>query len=82
MELASATGTSTASAAATPSGPSSPIFTSPDGQHNPGGDQTDGLANSPLLLPGTRGSARDMEMPDLSLDKPALVAAAETKKAI
>jgi len=81
MELASAIGTSTVSAAATPSGPSSPMFTSPDGHHSTDGNQTDGLADSPLILPGTREIAEDI-VPELMLDKAAVELDQERKKTV
>lgn len=80
MELASATGTSITSAAATTSAPSSPSLISPDGQQSPDSNHTDGLANSPLLLPRTRESAADMEVPELLLDKASIEVDHEPKK--
>lgn len=81
LELASATGTTTTSAAATPSVPSSPFPLSPDGPHTEE-NLTDGLANSPLILPGTRDSAAEMEVPDLILDKAVIQHDDERKKTV
>ena len=80
MELASATGTSITSAAATTSAPSNPCDCYPDGQQSPDSNHTDGLANSPLLLPRTRESAADMEVPELLLDKASIEVDHEPKK--
>lgn len=90
MELASATGTSTSggsvgTAPTTPgtgpstggaSAPSTPFLDTPYARSE-AGDAHDGLAASPLVLPGAKQSAADMEVPELTLDK----AAAEVDEA-
>ena len=75
MELASASGMSLASSAPTPSVPSTPyadqpISPSTQGDHTDG-DTSFGLDASPLVLPGTREHAADMEVPEMMLDRAA-----------
>lgn len=86
MELASATGGSNASSNPTPSNFGSP-FT--DAALSPSGHSADGhhaevdnLANSPLVLPGTRQSAAELEVPELVLDKAATEVDKESRKTI
>ena len=75
MELASASGTSLATA--TPSQPSTPYIDHPispstQGDHTEGeGDSSHNLDASPLILPGIREHAADMEVPEMMLDKAA-----------
>lgn len=92
MELASATGSSVSSAGGsgtaptTPgtgpstggagSAPSTPFLDTPYARSE-AGDANDGLAASPLVLPGLKQRASDMEVPELTLDK----AAAEVDEA-
>ncbi|ORY28316.1 putative integral to membrane protein [Naematelia encephala] len=75
MELASATGTNTASSQPSPSNPSTPFM-----NQSFDTDTGDALANSPLVLPGTKQSAADMEVPELELDKAAHEVERDTKK--
>lgn len=83
MELASATGTS-ASSTADPSAPSSPSWaegTSP-GKGSNDGNQTDGLFNSPLILPAAKRNGDYIEVPELILNKAVEGKYDETKKDI
>ncbi|RXK40990.1 integral membrane protein [Tremella mesenterica] len=85
MELASASGTSIASSAPTPSAPSSPLVdlhATPSGHSVASQSSPSGLDSSPLVLPGVREAATDMEVPELVLDKAEDQINAERKKTV
>ena len=86
MELASASGTSLASTAATPSAPSTPYLDvgHPSPSVSVADSTTDGhnLDASPLMLPGTKENAADMEIPELTLSNAEMEANQQRKKTV